>query len=1056
MAFTPEQLTAIEATGKNITVAASAGSGKTTVLVERIMKRVMKDRVPLDKFLAMTFTEAAASEMKSRLFARLNEAIQDYPEEKEYCEEQLVLLSKAQISTIHSFCLNVIQENYAYIGFDLQRVNTIIAPEEEEAYFQMAFQDTIKHYEHLPAFTDLKQYYTTKVYDTQNLYHEILSLAAFLKEHDFEECYAHHKQLYTAKNIQSFPTSCKNAIFHYLLDYIQYLENSLDTLLLICEETDGLLVKKNYLQQMREACIAEDYATLRLYFHGFVQVVFPPVSGDDIFKKLQSELRDIEDTLLAVLFEESTIINDLHAQWPLIELLLQMGQFYNQRMEYYKEENAFMDFDDMELFAYQILSQYPEVADIYRQRYSDILVDEYQDSSKHQDKILSFITNGTNIFRVGDVKQSIYRFRNATPDLLKGYIEQPTSQDQVIFLRHNFRSNSQIINYVNHTFEDFMNLSSLQSNFANEDVALVGSKGQQQEDICVEYHVIKSDEIKDEEENMESSSTQIRAEYIASEIQRIHDREVCKWSDFVVLVRSNERKIDLKKAFNKLGVPNFIDSKDGFYKSNAVTYITSFIQCVLSPYVDNYFVALALSPFYELTDNDVAKITLRMRELDCHSYFEYAKLGEDKVLSQMIEDLTKLRYMSGLRDKLIYMYSVNQYYDTYTNHSDRTNLDSLLEKACAYEQGHSDGLEGFCSFITSLKEFKSSEAISINSQEDVVRVMTVHQSKGLQFSYVFYWGKEKANNNLQDKLLKEDNIGLSLDYMDIEERLSRTSLLRTCASHQLAKADVEEEIRVIYVALTRPKSKLILTTVLNSNQFNLLHSKGISTYELLKGECYGKWLLKKAMELNTIVRIKEISSLSLEQAPNITNKSAYSIPTLPDYPHLPLKHKPSYHGISLAPLEKSKATQIGTMLHRLLEIIDFQSTYTATQLEALAKEEFEDNSLVSNLNYSSILDFLEQDLTKQLAQYELHREYPFLYQDTQMVSGVIDLLAISDTDIYIVDYKSDTMTKEQLLRSYTDQLLQYQRVIHQLYPTTPIHLYIYSLHLNEYIEVELT
>lgn len=1053
MAFTHEQQLAINSTGKNITVAASAGSGKTTVLVERMMKRVMEDKIPLDRFLAMTFTEAAANEMKSRLFDRLTKYMIEHPEYEAYCKEQLVLLSKAQISTIHSFCLNVIQENYAYIGFDLQRVNTIITEEEEETYFRKAFNDTVKKFETLPHFSELKQNFTSKVYDTSILYNELRSLSSLLKEANCTAFYETNKAVYTAKSINEFPETVKNTLFNFLKDYISYLEEVVEKLITIDEIQDKIAIKKNYLNEMKLACDSQDYSIFLMQFHGFVQIPFPTVKNDLIYDASRKELRKIEDYLLSILFDESTIIRDLNSQWPLIDLFLQMGNYYNEKMDYYKTEYCFMDFDDMELFAYQILSKFPEVADIYKHRFIDILVDEYQDSSKHQDAILSYITRGDNIFRVGDVKQSIYRFRNATPDLLKGYIENPTSQDQVIFLQHNFRSNSQIISYVNNTFQDFMNLRTFQSNFAQEDVALVGSTTQQTENTCIEYHVIKKNEFK-EGDIEDYDSTQLRAEYIATQIKNIHDTNNCKWNDFVVLVRSNERKIDLKRAFTKLGVPNFIDSKEGFYKSSAVTYITSFMQCVLAPYIDNYFVALAMSPFYRLNDNQLAEITLDMRKKQCNSYYEYAQNYGNEILLSMIKDIFCLRYMGSLREKLIYMYSVNHFYDSYTTHSDRTNLDSLLEKACAYEESHSDGIEGFCNFISSLKEFKSSEALSINSKEDVVRVMTVHQSKGLQFPYVFYWGKEKANSLLEDNLLKHSELGIYLNYFNVGNRIIRTSLLREVISHITSKADLEEEIRVIYVALTRPSQKLILTTMLDTKQLNSLYNQGITNYELFHSENYAKWLLHKAKDMSNIVEIKEINSLDITESEAIHSQSSFELTKLPDCDHISLKKKPSEHGTKLTIPSSSKGMKLGTMVHRILELINISKGYTIEELQVLAQNEFK-SELISTINYSKIINFLNHPMTKELSFKTIYKEYPILYnEDGQIVSGIIDLLIQDSDTIYIVDYKTDMLSANELSNLYSNQINQYSHIIAKVYPNKTIKSYIYSLHLNEYILIE--
>lgn len=1052
MAFTSEQLQAIHTTGKNITVAASAGSGKTTVLVERIMKRVMQDHIPLDHFLAMTFTEAAASEMKSRLFDRLTKTIQEQPENAEYCKEQLVLLSKAQISTIHSFCLSVIKENYAYIGMDIQRVNTIISEEEEQNYFLKAFQDSVKEYEAHEYFPYLKSYFSDKVYDTSKLYEDIHEISKILKEVDYKTYYEQAEMTYTARSISTLPTSVKNALFSYLLDYTQYLNECIDLLICYGERTNILYVRRDYLRQMRQACMNQDYALFRILFHGFSQIVFPP-GDNDVFKSKQKELRSMEDHLLSILFDEHQVISDLNDQWPLVSLLLQMSYYYAQRMEYYKQEASFMDFDDMEQLAYTILSTYPEVAKIYQQRFTDILVDEYQDSSILQDKILSYITTGDNIFRVGDVKQSIYSFRNAIPELLQGYVDHPEQQDQVIFLRHNFRSNSQIIHFVNNTFKDFMNLSTLNSNFQDEDTALIGTKSQIVDDRSIEYHVLVNDLKKNElYEDMDTS--RIRAEYIADEIIAIKQRTKCKWSDFVVLVRNNERKIDLKRAFTKRGVPNFIDSKEGFYKSVAVTCVTSFIQWVVSPDIDNYFAALALSPFYGLTDTDLAKITLRKRELGCGSYYEYALTQEHPILTKMVQDLSELQSIVSLRDMLIYMYNVNHYYDRYTTHGDRTNLDALLEKACMYERNHTDGLEGFASFITSLKEFKSAEALSINTKEDVVRVMTVHQSKGLQFSYVFYWGKEQANFILRNGILKNAKLGVFMDHRDQEHQVSRKSLLRSVCSHIQIKKNVEEEIRVIYVALTRPKQKLIMTTMLPKTQFDLLRNSPVGSYDLIKSESYAKWLLHKSFQMGTVV-VKAVYSLENNSVKSSTHRQSYSISPLPEYPHIPLKQKPSAHTPKLHSLNEERAMQLGTMLHRMLEIVDFTRSYTQEELHEIARNEFKDHALCSKLNYMSVMNFLKNEITLSFIGSQIFKEYPFYdISNGQVIHGVVDLLIRSNDRIYIVDHKSDIADEEYLTNEYHDQLMYYKEIITKIHPDTPITVYIYSTHLNTYIEIK--
>ncbi|MBR3840829.1 MAG: UvrD-helicase domain-containing protein [Erysipelotrichales bacterium] len=1064
--FTPEQLDVINETGKNITVSASAGSGKTTVLVERIMKRVLVDNVPLDRILAMTFTEAAASEMKKRLAKELNDHLTKGIYNPDIIKEQLIKLQNAQISTIDSFCLSVIKENYAHIGFNIERCDNIIMAEDALRYEAEAMAKTIQEYEAHPSFMKLRLYVSTKAYNQSELEGIIRRFANIFDDQSLASIKQQTHSIYTATNFASMPSNTIQIIKQYLTGSIFSLQNKLQSLdnALANEEDEKKYAKCHNAIDLKirklELCLsylANDnfsYAAFKQAYMDAVNVRLE-TNANDFYTKLRKDIHANEDGFLNELYDESNIIHDLNEDYEMVDLLLDMSYSYLTNFRNIKEREAVMDFSDMEHYALQILETSKDVQNHYKELFIDIMVDEFQDSSYMQDRMLSLITNGTNIFRVGDVKQSIYGFRKAVPDLLKSYIDRPTNNDSVKFLQHNFRSNEQIITYVNQLFQAFMNQQGLESGFNDKDIALVGSKAQECKETCIEYHSLITD-MKATSDDENNTKNEIRANYIANMIASDKlNTPNSKWSDYVILLRSHTNKKLLKDAFESRNIPYFMDAKEGFYKSNVVTNITSFLHAIIEPHVDIYFIAIAISPFYKLTNSDIANAYLEIKKHQYYSFYDYAKESNHDTFKQIANDLQTLSKLPSIREKLEYIYTISNFYDDHCTIQERNNLDFLLEKTANFELKYPNALHKFLNQIEQSEDTKSSEALSHNSNEDVVTVMTIHQSKGLQFKKVIYWGKESTGINHNGSFIYDTASSIVFHHIDMNSRIRRNSLLYSAVAYQNKLREVEEEIRLIYVALTRAKEKLFMIAIRTQAQHEQLVAYPLVPNDLINK---GKYL-DYIYHLSRTFSSKLIAFRQLDVhgdkliLPKVEHQYVAHI-RLNDYEHQPITFTASSHDIELYEWNDMDINyaDIGTLTHSILEHIDIRKTYTLDEIKALAPSL--NNDLADKVYYKSVLAYLNHPFTQALNNDTITHELPFITKiDNQITKGYIDMVVESASEVIIIDYKTDrNVTKDELITRYKKQLATYKTALAN---TTKklVKTYIYSLTLEDYIEV---
>lgn len=1064
--WNPMQLKAIETKEKNILVSASAGSGKTTVLIARLMDLVMKDHVSIDSILAMTFTEAAANEMKKRLAAELQNALKTATTEEEiaYITRQLTSIQTAHISTIHSFCLSIIQEYYYILGLDPQRIASIMDNGTMVLFQQKALQEAFEKQYQLqdPVFLQLCQMFSARPENDEALSNMVKNLATLASSKSDPEGWLNSlAQMYKDKQlIEDLPKEIYDNFFEYLMVEITRYEEMLTRIDELYRLKYDDQVKKhaivqqkiNALYDIQKALEAKDYLAYRTAFLGIVHAVIPPSPDkeDKEYARLRKSILALEDTQLEILFTENEFMQDIRNLYPYIKKLVEICFDYRNAYANMKEKQKVIDFDDMEHFALDILqAKNGQVANAYREKFVEIMVDEFQDSNDVQNQLVMLICRENNVFRVGDIKQSIYGFRHAKPSLMKGLIDHRGIHDEVIYLSNNYRSKKMIVDFNNDLFKRLMNIEGFSCSYAKEDDVETGVPAQLEDNVPICFHAIFHNEIK-ETEGLIVSKNELKASYIANQILEIKERDQRKWKDFVVLVRGNARKDDMKKIFDELHIPYFIDIKYGFYQSNAVQVILSVLKCILHPHDDISFTAAMLSPLFQKSTMDLAEAKLQKEKTQSYySWFSEHPFDGFEQLQDLIYQKDHLR----ISELLNLLYNTKDYYRLHTTIQEKTNLDLLFEKAVQFEEKNASGLSSFLTQIEQIKDAQTAEAIPIGSEADVVRVMSIHQSKGLQFPVVFLWSTDKQTPiEFKDFCISDSELGLAMKAMDLPKRYVRTTIPRIAMEHKKDKEELEEEMRILYVATTRAQTEMhIVDCVLDLEAYH----QPLTMSSVYNRNGYTSWILQTFLcNPSPLFTIKEIHRLWHSDVQEEKLETYHPFKTY----QKPIKEiqmiTASSQGHNDFPKfqlsQEMQGSDYGTMMHTMIEHLGTAPwskeliQQTADTLE-ISLQPWDINTLIQLGNDT---DFLAMN------QGNIYHEMPFMVKDEDSIlHGYMDFVCFQDTTIYIVDFKTDAVEEEELKQRYKEQLGMYHKALKILYPTHKIQPAIYSLHLHKMINI---
>lgn len=1051
--WNPQQEKAIYTMDKNILVSASAGSGKTTVLIARLLHLVKDKRIEIDRILAMTFTEAAANEMKKRLAKELQDALAtaENEEERNYLNKQLANMSKANISTIHGFCLNVIQNYYYAIGLNKEAITNIMDDSTKSILLRKSMDETFSRYMYDKTFVTLCQVFSTKADSNTNLQDAITSFFYLATAKSDPELFLENCR---KKKITSFSQYDKQ-ILTYFFDYLlvqvdslidaltqaRYYYDDIEDMDLVNEKLASLSECSKYIDQ-------QDYANFREVFLEQSLKSIKKVKDQPELDAIKKEIEALEGKLHSILYDESTFIEQSNQNVPLINCFIDVCSFFIDCYTRAKKEMKLIDFSDMEHFALRILQANNHmVASYYREHFYEIMVDEFQDSNDVQDTLVKLICKDNNVFRVGDIKQSIYGFRHATPDIMRSLIENTSEHDEVIYLSYNYRSKKSIVDFNNTLFDKLMNVNGFASSFSENDCTLTGLDAQAQDNVATEIHLISEKQI-NEGRFQKFSRDELKANYIASSIIKMKEEKGYDYKDFVVLVKTNAKSECLREAFERLNIPYFINMKHGFYDSSAIQNVTAFLKALNNPHDDIAMCALLLSPYFQMNDEDLAQIKLAKE--NGNSFYGY--LSNQSILTPFNELLKKSRTqkVSEILQDIFYYHN---YYEDYTTQQEKSNLDKLYEMVCMKETQQSLSLFAFLNMIEDSKNTQVGEAIPISNNDDVVRVMSIHQSKGLQFPVVFLYSIDSLNLfDTKGMIAFDDSLGIALNYMNLDNRLVYTGVERIALNHKATKSALEEEMRVLYVATTRAQNEMYIIDCREEKSISSL-----SKVEIYKKNSFTSWILQayqfadpdlfKTKYINRMWESKAQPSLEAKQ--QTIKKYAYPV----QMSNTLSPSETEVFTFTPAPfrLDEDEAFQRGSDLHKMIEKLP-DTNWNQAIINNIA---IMNQIKLDEHDIDVLLALCENEVFAKSQLAEVYHEMPFMVSDEDtIIHGFMDYVSIMDNEIILVDFKSDRhISINELIKRYHLQIETYKKALTILYPTKQINAYIYSFELKQMIEI---
>ncbi len=1129
--YTEHQQKVIDLRDCNILVSAAAGSGKTAVLTERIVQRVCDadNPVAIDHMLIVTFTNAAAAEMRERIGIALRKRLEEEPDNT-YLRKQITLLNNAQITTIDSFCLYLLRNHFHEIGLD---PGFRIGDEGEVKLLKKeAVQELLENcYEGgEDIFYDLIEKYAGDGKDDK-LQELILQIYEFASSHPFIPDYL-EDMIVKLKTEEGFWEECGAFLKEYERDELEACCDLNQKAYALCMESGGPIQYKEAIEDdkrfLEELLKAGDYdRKCRLYqTHTFA--VLSRKKNPEGIPEIQAEVKELRDNMKEIVtelkerffFGQADIIlgENREGQNTLAELLklvLQFDVLYERK----KREKNIIDFSDMEHLALRILlhkedgTYVPsEVALQYREHFAEIMVDEYQDSNAVQELLLDSISkqteNSGNRFMVGDVKQSIYRFRLARPEIfMEKYasFDEDMGKNRKINLSKNFRSRREVIDSVNAVFEKRMipqvgNVAYDKDAYLYYGADFTGGGAEYKTEMML------YDKAEFKEENV--SDTEAEALLIAKRIHRLckelkitdkKSKEIrnAKFSDVVILLRAAQG-VDhvIKKVLEEQGIPAYINSGKGYFEAPEIQTVINFLAIINNPRQDIPLLGVMHSAIGGFGEEEIARIRIcnnkKKRLYD--SLTEYIESGSNAALRQKTESF--LEELAKWREKaqgLSAYHLLEEWLETsgYMNYCRAlpggeqryANLSVLLQKAKAFENGGYSGTFDFVRYIEMMKEREVDfgEANILDENANVVRIMTIHKSKGLEFPICFVAGfsKQFSIRETSAPILADGILGMGSDYIDLKLRCKRKTLRKNIIAMKQKKDGRGEDLRVLYVALTRAKEKLILVGHKKSGEQSTLPD---GVYGLLKARSYMDMVLPVAKEHPEYFELCSFKTTDVSQENRVEAIEASVLKAMLfeaegsriweayRYPHKSLEglytkttvselkknayieeeeaSKEWYAEPEMVPYipsfiakkeEAANGARRGTAYHRIMELLDFAKicdgdkreeirTLRKLAVEGLRIPASEDKLVEED----KIVQFVETKLAKRMASAQkknlLKREQPFVIgvsahmvseefpeEEDVLIQGVIDAYFEEDDELVLLDYKTDYVTEAEEL-----------------------------------------
>ncbi len=928
--WTDSQKQAIYANGGSVIVSAAAGSGKTAVLVERVISMIIDDENPVDadRILVVTYTRAAASELKERLYSKLSELIKKDPYNKNL-QRQQSLLSRAHISTIHGFCSSVVKEFFYTLNIER---NFRIADDGELSLIKAdALKLTLDsmYADAEPDFFRLVEAFGSDK-DDRNLQNVILRIYEFLRSHPYPQWWINEK----LSMFSSFDDVDDSVWYKLILDYTKdackFLSDNLDSTYkymsldeYIGEKMTPLINGDNeFLERVNNALSHPKEFDVKEALESFKAGTFPRISGyadDPIKLKIQSNRavfkKVVEKLKKLYRFSEKECKEHIAELFVISTQLFNCVNQFSYNFQKLKTLKKVADFSDLEHWTIQLLvdektKEYTECAYKIRDRFDQIMVDEYQDANEAQDLIFSAISKDKeNLFFVGDVKQSIYGFRQAMPQLFldkKNTSHLYTDENPIfpakILLDRNFRSIFGVTDIVNFFFRNLMSESVGDIKYDDSESLKCGATYYDEEkDPNVCYHLIDCNLLKKPDVALEESSH--IADTIASMIKSqymVKDGDLYRpvtFGDFAVLMRKKSEAPVYVENLIAHGIPAYCDVSTTFINSHEISVMTAFLSVIDNPALDIELLTLMMSPIFGFTSDDMADIRCDSRYSTLYrSVLQKAESGNEKC-KNFINELSYYRdicvttpvctLIDTIYDRTGYESIVCAISET---DMPLNNLRLLKEYAKDFESAGTKGLSKFVSYLSRLKAQGSDVKASIDVSStslNAVKVMSIHASKGLEFPVCILANtNRKFSSDVKENVLLHSDYAIAVKHRDEKTNVSDTTMPRQALSLAIKRDEMSEELRVLYVAMTRAKQKLIMVSTHKNVEKYLCNiaakipdSGELTPYTIKDCSYLCEWITMCAMIHKDGEKLRDIADADI--TPDDSTESSMSVEIFP-------------------------------------------------------------------------------------------------------------------------------------------------------------------------------
>ena len=1069
--LTNSQQMAVEKNG-NILVAAAAGSGKTAVLVERVIKKLCSKTNPVsaDKLLIVTFTNAAAAEMRGRIEKRLDEECKNHPEDTGLLLQKH-LLSSAKICTIDSFCIDFVRENFEKLGISpdftisdgnaLKPINERVLGELLNEYFQD--ENDVFH-----KLLDI----VGSEYDEGNFAQLVLNLYEFSRQLPFPEkwyetLYSNYKSFDSSniwfdfaitqaqKTVSQLQFSLANAIDLLRVDE-KMAEKFMPSFLIVAEELDKLMC----------ACESRNWDSTYNALNSFVLGSMPSVRGSNDIPEIKAA-KDIYDhiktkaceNLKKFFYADSQFISaQFEKLYNPMKLLAEILTEFSKRLfDAYVEENTFT-FHNTEALALKLLCdekdgeiQISQEGYEFLELFHEVCVDEYQDTNDLQNMLFYVLSNkDSKLFAVGDVKQSIYGFRGANPEYFlskkNAFKDVEVARDdepKKIILGNNFRSRAQVCQFINYFFSLFMTPDTGKINYDREEMLIPSGKFPETAHPSVSFDVVETDSKGDKKEAEAKQIARFIKKTMASgEVIRESENTLrkAKYSDFTILLRSVKGNASvIAEELRNQGIPvNF--ANEGFCEYTEIAVTLALLKVIDNPSRDVELLTVMMSPIFGFSAEEMAHLRIGCKKGSLYNCLVTASQEGNKKVENFLKTIEKFRLyavtntLSGLLEILI---DETGFFDTVSAYSDgdrrKNNLLLLIEYAVSYENFYKGSISAFAEYMLKQGQKGIKSAVSL-SGEDTVKIMSIHASKGLQFPICIISGTawEFNSSEVRESSVYTTKMGIGFKYFDEDDKQRYSTVSREAILEQVRLDRLEEEMRLLYVAMTRTEDILHFTAACSNLEKKLQSVKG----QLLGSDCkitssiigntksYFEWLLAAALlhpdgkilrdgsslicsDTNSHIEINsisdDISETTVDKTDIVYNlddelcqklsqnigfrypfEELFEVQSKASVSVLANKAESAKYNFTNKPQFMNKdnmsATSKGTAMHKVMEFFDFSKYQSIDEeIERMVEWEFITLEEAESVNKDALKKFFESDIFKRILNAkEVHREMRFL------------------------------------------------------------------------------